>query len=202
MLTISILLLLLAAAAALLAWRFRLLPHRSEARARVAQIEKAPVAPPQPMFLPESFEADELEAEDVSWLLARQRSALDKVERTQLQRESAARFEELGDQLDSLESRVQQLQRRMEEWKSALLEREGLRLSYQQLQNDHLDQQYTLESLREEREQLQLELAEARKEALLDYEENERLKKQLALLRSLTREESEGFYGSQGSSGS
>ncbi|RYY41078.1 MAG: hypothetical protein EOO08_03465 [Chitinophagaceae bacterium] len=147
---------------------------------------------PRADFLPQDLEADELEAEDLAWLLARQKQKLQKAETAGLQRESAARLAEIEDLHEDLFTRVRQLQSRMDAWKEALLEREGLKLLYEQLQGDHLDQQYTLGHLRSENERLRLELEEARNEALHEYEETERLKTQLALLRDLAREE-EGF---------
>ena len=197
---IVLLLLFGLAAGAFLAWRFRdrlapsvALPLKGGFAASGSPVPNslpasAPLSEEERAFLPPGLEADELEAEDLRWLLERQRAALQKEETAHLQRESAARLEELGLQLDALARRVGDVQERMEAWKGALLERDALQLAYEQLRSEHLDQQYGISALRTENERLQAELAEARKEALLDYEENERLKKQLALLRSLTRE--------------
>ncbi|TCZ72777.1 hypothetical protein [Flaviaesturariibacter aridisoli] len=197
---LTVFLLICLVAGAFLAWRFRAflpLPASGPLPLRAGRHRAAPVEPTVtartedgavPSFLPPGLEADELEADDIQWLLERRRASLQKEETAHLQRESAARFEELALQLDALALRLAALQERMAAWKGALLEREALQLAYEQLRSEHLDQQYGLDALRSENERLQAELAEARKESLLDYEENERLKKQLALLRSLTRE--------------
>ncbi|RYY86416.1 MAG: hypothetical protein EOO15_14490 [Chitinophagaceae bacterium] len=195
MLTVLLLLLALAAAGVFVAWRFLLSSRKPAPGVKRADPKNVPAlvhSDSHPQFLPEEFESDQLEADDLEWLLNRQRNAIVKEQKAGLERESAARLGEVEDLLEDLSGRVRSLQKRMETWKRALVEREGLQLGYQQLQNDHLDQQYTLEHLRSENERLQMELTEARKEALLEYEETERLKKQLALLRNLAREE-EGF---------
>lgn len=192
MLTIVLLLTLSGALLLVARLRSRLQPVAAGSPLPLRATGAPGAAPVQPAtsasFLPEEFEHDELEAEDLQWLLARQREALLKEERAHLQRESAARLDEAEVQLDSLASRLEQLQGRLEAWRGALLERERLELSLEQLRGDHLDQQYALEALRSENERLRLELAEARKESLLEFEETERLKRQLALLRNLMRE--------------
>jgi DNA repair exonuclease SbcCD ATPase subunit len=186
MLTVFLLILtmLLLAGAAL--WRSGKLP---QLRRRALLPNEAP-EPTGPLEgpVPEAYEEDLLEQEDLQWALQQRRISLEREKKGTLSRESAARIDAFEDGLVALEVRLLRLQDRMRAWKEGLLELEDLRTAHSQLQSDHLDLQYRVQSLLENEEELKLKLAECRREALDDHEEKESLRRQLAVLRNLTRE--------------
>jgi DNA repair exonuclease SbcCD ATPase subunit len=139
--------------------------------------------------VPERFEEDLLEQEDLQWALQQRRLALEREKTFAQTREGAARIDALEDGLSALERRLGRLQASMQSWKAALLELDELRTAHELLQNEHLDLQYRLQSLQEEGEDLKQELAESRREVLDELEEKEALRRQLAVLRNLTRDE-------------
>ncbi|RYZ22711.1 MAG: hypothetical protein EOO16_08070 [Chitinophagaceae bacterium] len=139
--------------------------------------------------VPAAFEEDVLEQEDLEWALRQRRAALEKEKALHLTRESAARIDAIDEGIRSLERRLLALQERMGTWKESLLELEELRTAHAQLQAEHLELQYRLQSLSASEDELKQALAEARREALADWEEKESLQRQLALLRNLVRDE-------------
>ncbi|GAA4342677.1 hypothetical protein [Flaviaesturariibacter amylovorans] len=186
---LTVLLLLLAALGlAGAAWRYR--AHWWPPVAQQPAPPSPAAAPPLTEgALPEVLEEDLLEFEDLQWLLAQRRAALEQERDLAIQRrESAARLEEIDAGLYSVQGRLSALEDRLRTLKLMALELEGLQLEHRQLQGQYLDRQYELESLRAENEGLGLELAASREEALEAMEEAYRLRKQLALLKNMTRE--------------
>ncbi|RYY96639.1 MAG: hypothetical protein EOO11_12980 [Chitinophagaceae bacterium] len=177
---------------AVAAWRYRagwlpglqaMLP-RSEAAAPAA-----PLPPLTEGTLPEVLEEELLEFEDLQWLLAQRRAALEQERALAVQRrESAARLEAIDEGLRSVQQRLGLLEDRLRTLKTMALELEGLQLEHQQLQGRYLDRQYEVEALRSDNEGLGLELAASREEALEAMEEAYALRRQLALLKNMTRE--------------
>jgi hypothetical protein len=188
MFTVFLLVIVAAAGLGLLAWQFREKIFPSQVDEKKLAVKPAEITRPLAEFLPERFEADELEAEDIGWLLERKRAALNATKTSENNRENNARQDEMLEQVDELSDRVAALQLRMNDWKNALLEREGLILALEQLRNDHLDQQYMLEGLRAEYEALRIEATELRTEAIETYQEKEALRTQVNLLRDLNED--------------